>query len=81
MVAGLKADSYAKAIARFLLDESGQDLIEYAMLTAFIGLVGALAWVNIRAGVGAKFSGWGSGIQSTSACTPDPQAFGGAPGP
>jgi len=65
-------------IKQFLLDDSGQDLIEYGLLTALIGLVGVLAWTNIRAGIGIKYSGWGTGVQNVSQCTPDPIALGGA---
>ena len=61
----------------FLRDENGQDLIEYALLTAFIGLVGAVTWVNIQNGIASAYTGWGSGVQSLSACTPDPIANGG----
>jgi Flp pilus assembly pilin Flp len=64
-------------LLRFLLDESGQDLIEYALLTAFIGFAGIFVWTNIMATIGTKYSGWDSGVQGLSACTPDPQASGG----
>ena len=33
-------------IRRFLFDESGQDVIEYALLASFIGLVGVVAWTT-----------------------------------
>lgn len=60
------------SLIRFVLDDSGQDIIEYALLTAFIGLVGAVAWVNIQAGIGSAYTGWGSGVGQLSGCTPDP---------
>ena len=59
-------------LLRFLLDESGQDLIEYALLTAFIGFAGMFVWTNIMATIGTKYSGWDTGVQGLSACTPDP---------
>jgi len=62
---------------RFLVDESGQDLIEYALLSALIGVVGVLAWLNIKSGIGSAYSSWDSGVQNLSACTPDPVASGG----
>jgi len=57
---------------QLLLDDSGQDLIEYALLTACIGLVGVVAWVNIKAALGTAYLNWDSGVQTLSACTPDP---------
>jgi Flp pilus assembly pilin Flp len=61
---------------QFLIDESGQDLIEYALLAGFVGLAGALAWTNIQAGVTSAYTGWGSGVQVLAACTPNPIALG-----
>jgi len=62
-----------------LLDESGQDLIEYALLTAFIGFAGVFVWTNIMALIGAKYSGWDTGVQGLGACTPDPVTGNGCP--
>ena len=59
-------------LTAFLVDERGQDLIEYALLSAFIGVVGALAWINIPAAIGSAFMGWDTNVQSLSSCTPDP---------
>ncbi len=50
------------AMTTFVTDETGQDLIEYALLTAFVGLVGAAAWVAIRAGIGAAYLSWNTGV-------------------
>ncbi len=59
-------------LQRFLDDEDGQDLIEYALLSALIGIVGAVIWINIAAAIGIAFAGWDTGVQGLSACTPDP---------
>jgi Flp pilus assembly pilin Flp len=67
-------DDRAANWLRFLLDESGQDLIEYALLTAFIGFAGIFIWTNIMSLIGTKYSGWDAGVQGLSACTPDPGA-------
>lgn len=64
-------------LARLLRDDQGQDIIEYALLSAFIGVVGILAWQNIGVGVNNAYRGWDTGVQGLSRCTPDPQAFGG----
>ena len=57
---------------QFVSDESGQDLIEYRLLGALIGTVGIVAWTNIVAGMTSAYTGWGSGVNNLSACTPDP---------
>jgi Flp pilus assembly pilin Flp len=57
---------------RLAANEEGQDLIEYALLSALIGLVGILTWTNITAGIGTTYGSWDTGLQSVSACTPDP---------
>ena len=40
---------------RLLRDEDGQDVIEYALLTASIGLMGIATWPLIAAGIGAAY--------------------------
>ena len=42
-------------LRRLLLDEDGQDILEYALLTASIGLMGIAAWPLIAAGIGAAY--------------------------
>jgi Flp pilus assembly pilin Flp len=69
-------DRRAHMLVRFLLDESGQDVIEYALLTAFIGFAGMFVWTNIMTTIGTKYSGWDTGVQNLSACTPDPGGAG-----
>lgn len=61
-----------RALARFLRDEAGQDVIEYALLGAFIGTVGILAWQGIGGGISAAYLNWDAGVQDISSCTPDP---------
>ena len=68
----MRTHAVIRPLMQLLLDESGQDVIEYALLSAFIGTVGVLTWVNIKAGIGSAYSGWDSGVQTLSACTPDP---------
>src|SRR5258708_36367510 len=57
---------------RFLTDDAVQDIVEYALLAAFIGTVGILAWQGVRTSVGTHYTGWDSAIQTRSSCTPDP---------
>ncbi len=60
------------AIRRLIDEEGGQDLIEYALLAAFIGTVGILTWRAIGNGIGSDYIGWDTGLQNISATTPDP---------
>jgi pilus assembly protein Flp/PilA len=59
-------------LLRFIEDESGQDIIEYALLAAFIGVCAVVAWTNIPPKIAAAYSNWDSSIQDLSDCTPDP---------
>jgi Flp pilus assembly pilin Flp len=40
---------------RLLRDEDGQDVIEYALLTASIGLAGIATWPLISAAIGTTY--------------------------
>ena len=44
--------------------DDGQDLIEYALLTSFIGLVGILAFQTLGDAMRVAFNNWNNGIQS-----------------
>jgi Flp pilus assembly pilin Flp len=68
----VKWSSRNNGLRQFFLDESGQDIIEYALLCAFIGAVGMLAWSGVRSSLGTLYTDWGTGVQNLSACTPDP---------
>ena len=61
-----------RMFARLLREDCGQDLIEYALLSALIGTVGILAWQNIGSGIGNAYLWWDGGIQDLSDCTPNP---------
>ena len=55
-----------RLLVRAFWDESGQDLIEYAMLAAFISLVATTFVLNI----GVRVNQWYSGYSSTIATIP-----------
>jgi pilus assembly protein Flp/PilA len=42
-------------LARFVRDDQGQDLIEYALLAGFISLVAVTAITNVGAGVNTVY--------------------------
>jgi Flp pilus assembly pilin Flp len=58
-------------INRFIRDESAQDLVEYALLCAFIGLVSVLVWANIVTLLGLRYGEYNSNVQALWA-SPDP---------
>jgi len=55
-----------RLVVRALRDEDGQDLIEYAMLAAFISLV-AVASIT---GIGTQVNSWYEGYANTVATIP-----------
>ena len=46
-----------RLILRFWSDEAGQDLIEYALLTATIGLAGAAVWSVMDTAISNTYTG------------------------
>ena len=46
-------------LIRFAIEDTGQDLIEYGLLSAGIATVGILAWDAVRTGLGVKYAGLG----------------------
>jgi Flp pilus assembly pilin Flp len=57
---------------RFVFDDRGQDLIEYALLAGLVGIVGIVAWANILTAMNTTYSAWDTNVQGLSATTPDP---------
>ena len=53
-----------RLLARLVREENGQDIIEYALLAAFIGTVGVLAWQNVGVGIKNAYLGWDTGVQN-----------------
>ena len=68
-----EAPRLTRSGARLLYEETGQDLVEYALLAAFIGVVGILLWENIRTGIGTAYANWDTGTQDLWQ-PPDPGA-------
>ena len=59
-------------IRSLFADDHGQDLIEYALLSAFIGVCAIVAWTNIPPAIAAVYGSWDGSVQILSSCTPDP---------
>jgi Flp pilus assembly pilin Flp len=55
-----------RLIARFVWQEEGQDLIEYALLAAFISLIATAAITSI----GGRVNSWYEGYAATIATVP-----------
>jgi Flp pilus assembly pilin Flp len=64
-------------LTRLIRDDEGQDLIEYALLTAGIGLAGLAVWPAITAAVGVAYQILDANIQDLWE-VPDPGAGGGS---
>ena len=56
-----------RLISRALREDSGQDLIEYAMLAAFISLIATASITSI----GTQVTAWYEGYGATIATIPD----------
>ena len=50
-------------VARFIDDEGGQDLIEYALLSAVIGIAGVLLFPLMQSGMQDAYEGWNTAAQ------------------
>jgi Flp pilus assembly pilin Flp len=49
---------------QFLRDDNGQDLIEYALLTAAIALAGLATFETIRTVMGVTYASWGTAVNN-----------------
>jgi Flp pilus assembly pilin Flp len=60
-------------LRRLIFDDGAQDLIEYALLGALIGIGSIVAWTNLGAAINSTYISWDSGVQVLSATMPNPQ--------
>ena len=51
-------------LTRLLVDETGQDLIEYALLTGAIGLAGVVGVNLLGAAINATYTSWDTGVNN-----------------
>jgi Flp pilus assembly pilin Flp len=47
----------------FVRNRSGQDLVEYALLMAFLGTIAAAATPTIQTAISAAYASWNTGTQ------------------
>jgi Flp pilus assembly pilin Flp len=70
--------TFAAAVRRLLNDDSGEDIVEYGLLGALIGIAAVLIWQQLVETVDSTYTGVvalpanGGTVQTLSACTPDP---------
>jgi Flp pilus assembly pilin Flp len=64
-------NTFGVALRGFLADDSAQDLVEYAYLAVFVGLVGVAVWGSIVQLLGIRYAGYNAGVQ-TLWCSPNP---------
>ena len=50
-------------LIRLLYDEAGQDIVEYALLTAGIGIVAVATWPLIVTGIGTAYESFDADTQ------------------
>ena len=60
-----------RLLAALIQDESGQDLIEYALLTTLIGLAGIIGIGLVRTAINSTYANWNTGMNNLWE-TPDP---------
>jgi Flp pilus assembly pilin Flp len=50
-------------LRQFVRDDDAQDLVEYAMLGLFIGVVGVIVWNNIVTLLGERYTEYNTNVQ------------------
>lgn len=73
----LNIDNAIATLARFKSDESGQDIVEYGLLGALVGIASIVIWQVLVATVGTVYGAADASVQTTSSCTPNPISAGG----
>lgn len=61
---GHRRTVFLRWVYRLITDESAEDLVEYGLLTAFIGLAGVAVLGLILTTLGSGYSNWDSGTQN-----------------
>jgi Flp pilus assembly pilin Flp len=54
-----------KPIVRLLVDDRGQDLVEYALLSGIIGIAGVLLFPTIAGKMAAAYTSWQANAQAS----------------
>jgi Flp pilus assembly pilin Flp len=62
---------------RFRSDDSGQDIVEYALLGVLVGIASIVIWQALVVTVANVYGAADANVQIRSSCTPDPISAGG----
>jgi Flp pilus assembly pilin Flp len=62
-------------LVRLIRDDDGQDLVEYAMLAGFFGLVALAGFTSLQNALASAYGRWDTGTQNLWT-PPDPGAGG-----
>jgi len=68
----MNIDVMTSLLHQCIADDSGQDVIEYALLGAIVGVVSVLIWKLLITTVGGVYTAADTAVQNKSACTPNP---------
>lgn len=63
-------------LRRLIAEDFGQDLIEYALLGAIVGIASVLTWKALVGAVKDVYGAADADVQKLSGCTPDPGGLG-----
>ena len=62
---GAKSGSaLGRLFRRLLVEEAGQDIVEYGLLTLIVLAVGFLVFVSLRTKMGISYVSWGTAIMN-----------------
>ena len=67
----VRCQTLNELFARFLKEEAGQDLVEYALLTATVGLASAAVWTMLGPTIRSAYLSWNNNLYNLWQ-SPDP---------
>lgn len=70
----MRRSNVTQMLVRLVVDDAGQDLIEYALLSGFIGLGGFVVFSELGDQMGTAYDGWIAAVYAASGDTPPPSS-------
>jgi Flp pilus assembly pilin Flp len=70
----MSRSNVTKMLVRLVVDDAGQDLIEYALLSGFIGLGGFVVFSELADTMHTAYDGWITAVYAVSGDTPPPSS-------
>jgi Flp pilus assembly pilin Flp len=68
----MRRSNVTEMLGRFVVDDAGQDLIEYALLSGFITLGGFVVFSELADKMGTAYESWITAVYAASGDTPPP---------